>query len=132
MTLGFICCLAVVLIVRRMGILDTESQPVLIPLKLLRYIPWLVWQIAKANIQVARIILHPRLPISPTIFKLKTGQQTDLGCAIYANSITLTPGTVSISVDPTTIEIHALTEAFATNVQQGKIERQVARTDWGT
>ena len=129
--LGFICCLSVVLIVHRMGILDAESQPVHLVFKLLRYIPWLLGQIALANLQVARIVLHPRLPISPKVFTVDTSQHTDLGRAIHANSITLTPGTVAMKVDETSIEIHALTEDFADGVHQGEMDRRVSRLEGG-
>ncbi|NKB69569.1 MAG: cation transporter [Candidatus Latescibacteria bacterium] len=130
-TLGFISCLFVVLIVKRMDILDAESQPVHIIFKLLRYIPWLVWQIVLANLQVARIVLHPRLPISPSVFTIKTGQRTDLGRAIHANSITLTPGTVSVSVEAASIEVHALTDTFADAVRQGDMDRRVTQLEGG-
>jgi multicomponent Na+:H+ antiporter subunit E len=130
--LGFICCLSVVLIVNRMDILDAESQPVHLIFKLTRYIPWLLGQIVMANVQVARIVLHPRLPISPIVFKINTSQHTDLGSAIHANSITLTPGTVSLRVDATSIEIHALTQGFADAVHQGEMDRRVTQLEGGT
>lgn len=129
--LGFVCCLSVVLIVHRMGILDAESQPVHLVFKLLRYIPWLLGQIVLANIQVARIVLNPRLPVSPKVFTVKAGQHTDLGRAIHANSITLTPGTVSLKVDAASIEVHALTEDFADGAQQGEMDRRVSQLEGG-
>jgi multicomponent Na+:H+ antiporter subunit E len=106
---GAASVVACVAIVRRMGILDGEAIPIHLTLRGLRYWPWLLWEIVKANIAVARVILHPRLPISPVLFTVKASQRTELGRSIFANSITLTPGTVAVGTYDDTITVHALT-----------------------
>ena len=96
LSFGLASCIVVLLIARRMRIVDREGAPTDLPPGLLTYLPWLFWEIAKANVDVARLILHPRLPISPRLIEVRAGQEDDVGRVIYANSITLTPGTVTI------------------------------------
>ncbi len=64
------------------------------------YIPLFLWECLKANIDVALIILNPRLPINPGIVKVKTTLKSDTGLTFLANSITLTPGTFCVDIDP--------------------------------
>lgn len=68
---------------------------------LIVYLFILFWEILKANIHVALIVLHPKLPISPGIVKIKTNLSSDTALTILANSITLTPGTLTIDIDKT-------------------------------
>lgn len=96
-------------IAARMGILDREAVPVHLALRSLLYWPWLLWEVVKANIDVAKVILHPKLPISPVLLKVQASQKTELGRSIYANSITLTPGTVAVGMGDHDITVHALT-----------------------
>ena len=94
-------------------------------LRVLRYLPWLLWQIAKSNIAVARIILDPKLPIQPRILRVPASQRTATGQVLYANSITLTPGTISLDVRDDTILVHALTDESAAGVESGDMDRRV-------
>jgi len=77
------------------------------------YLPYLVFQIVKANIDVAEIVLDPRLPISPVIVKFKFALKEDLPQVTLANSITLTPGTLTVDVQDDTFFIHCLAEHHA-------------------
>ena len=74
---------------------------------------------------MARRILHPRLPIAPRVIRVESSQKTHLGQVIYANSITLTPGTVSVETDEGTIDVHALTRETAEDVRSGTMDRRV-------
>jgi multicomponent Na+:H+ antiporter subunit E len=116
-------------IAMRMGFTDREGHPTHLLTHGLAYWPWLLLEIAKSNVAVARVILHPRLPISPQIIKVPTSQRTDLGRVIYANSITLTPGTVSIRVRPDTIIVHALTAEGARSLATGDMDRRISRME---
>ncbi|MDX1655299.1 MAG: Na+/H+ antiporter subunit E, partial [Candidatus Competibacteraceae bacterium] len=89
---GLASCLLVVVVARRMEVVDREGHPVHLGLGLLRYWPWLLKEIITANVQVMRCILKPQL-IDPQVIQVRPGQRSDLGRVIYANSITLTPGT---------------------------------------
>ena len=125
LALGLGSCTFVVAIALRMKIADREGHPIHLLVPSLRYIPWLLWAIVKSNIDVTRCILNPRLPISPTLVKVKAGQQSELGQAIFANSITLTPGTVSLDVEEDEILVHALTRESAEEVADGEMDRRV-------
>jgi multicomponent Na+:H+ antiporter subunit E len=66
----------------------------------LYYIPVFIWECLKANIDVAYRVAHPKLPINPGIVKVKTTLKSETGLTFLANSITLTPGTMSVDIDP--------------------------------
>jgi multicomponent Na+:H+ antiporter subunit E len=102
-----------------------------LPLRALLYIPWLILEVVKSNIDVARRILDPRLPISPRVIEVQASQRRDIGRVIYANSITLTPGTVSIDTDGDRITVHALTEEAAAGLLTGEMDRRVTRFEGG-
>jgi multicomponent Na+:H+ antiporter subunit E len=94
---------------------------------LLRYSAWLLWQIVQSNLQVARLVLDPRLPIDPQVVRVRTGMRQDLAVATLANSITLTPGTVTVEIEGDELVVHALTPATAAAVAAGEMARRVAR-----
>lgn len=112
----------------KMDVVDKEGHPVHFSLiQLCAYWCWLLKEIFIANLDVCRRILHPKLPVSPTIIKVPCSQSDDLGRVIYANSITLTPGTVSLDVDKSGIEVHALSREAADGLKKGEMDRRVAR-----
>lgn len=123
---GAASSLFVVALCTRMGIVDEERAPFRLLLGLIGYIPWLVVQIVLANIDVARRVLHPALPISPTLVTLRAGQRTDTARVIYANSITLTPGTITIRVRDDVLLVHALSRDGAASLQTGEMDRRVS------
>ncbi|MHC4549561.1 MAG: Na+/H+ antiporter subunit E [Planctomycetota bacterium] len=123
--LGGISCALVGLIALRMKLVDPEGVPIHLALRILLYAPWLVWEVVKANVDVAWRILHPRLPIRPSVIRVKAGQKLDLGRVIYANSITLTPGTVSVDLEEDEITVHALTKEAADGLRTGNMDRKV-------
>jgi multicomponent Na+:H+ antiporter subunit E len=127
LSLGAASVLSVVAIIRRMGLMDDETAPLGLPLRAPLFLPWLFWEIVKANVDVARRITDPRLPISPRLIRVKAGQKEDLGRVIYANCITLTPGTVSVDVENAEITVHALTREAAAGIQSGVMDRKVTR-----
>lgn len=125
LTFGGLSVLAVVLIAHRMDVIDREAVPIHLTAGILGYWVWLMKEIAKSNYDVARLILDPRLPISPRMIRVPAGQKTDLGLVIHANSITLTPGTVSVEVDAGEILVHAITRSAADGTLEGGIDRRV-------
>ncbi|MCE2450304.1 MAG: Na+/H+ antiporter subunit E [Candidatus Latescibacteria bacterium] len=110
---------------RRMKIVDPEGHPIHLIPGLLRYMPWFLWAIVKSNLDVVRRIVHPRMPLSPRLIRVEASQKTHLGQVIYANSITLTPGTVSVETDEGIIDVHALTREAAEDVRSGGMDRRV-------
>jgi len=126
MVAGAVSALAAVLFGRRMDIVDHEGHPVhLAPRALLVYWPWLIKEIVKSALQVSTVILQPRLPISPTLVPIRTTQKTDVGRTTFANSITLTPGTISVEVGRDEILVHALTRGGANDLASGEMDRRV-------
>ena len=101
----------------RMKVIDDEGQP--LNHRLLFYAPWLLMEIVKANIDVISRILKPSLPITPTWILVEATQKTQLGRVVFANSITLTPGTVSIEVGENSILVHALSVEGASSLLNG-------------
>jgi multicomponent Na+:H+ antiporter subunit E len=128
-SIGVACCVFVVLLARRMRICDLEAVPVHLIPRAVVYVPWLAKEVVLANIDVAKRILTParRPNISPLLFDVTTSQRTDLGRVLYANSITLTPGTVSIQVWGSRITVHAIAEDVANALAGGDMDRHVTR-----
>lgn len=123
---GIASSVLVVWIALRMDVVDHEGHPIHIRTgRWLSYMLWLVWQIVLSNLDVTRRILSPSLPISPTVRRLRAGQRTDLGLVIYANSITLTPGTVTIDVEGGEVEVHALSREGIADLESGEMDRRV-------
>ena len=123
---GLLSVMLVVLIALRMDVVDHEGHPLQLNLKaLFTYWVWLLKEIIVSNIYVCRLILNPALPISPTVIALRSSQSTDLARVIFANSITLTPGTVTIDVDGDITEVHALTEELARSLLAGSMDSKV-------
>jgi len=108
--LGAGSALFAVWIVRRMDdAADADRLVVnLRPIQLIKYLLWLLVEIAKANWAVTKIILSPHMQIKQHVFKVPFTQKTDLGQTVFANSITLTPGTISVEVEPDHFLVHAL------------------------
>lgn len=126
-TIGALTAVGVVLLGRRMEVVDHEGHPIHLSWRVLGYWPWLMKEIAKSAWEVSRIIVNPRLPISPTLIRVKTSQQTTVGVVTYANSITLTPGTISVDVKQGEILVHALTREGAKGLLTGEMDRRVTR-----
>jgi len=94
--------------------------------RFLVYTPWLLYQIALANINVAYLILHPRMPIDPVLIKFNSKLNQDLAYVIFANSITLTPGTITAECHDGEYLIHALDRFSAEGLLSGEMENRVA------
>jgi multicomponent Na+:H+ antiporter subunit E len=126
---GVASCAAVVALAWRMDIVDEEGMPVHLLGRAVRYIPWIAWEVFKSNVDVARRIMRPGSALSPRIIEAPTTQRTDLGRVLYANSITLTPGTVSIRVHGSSITVHAIADEVADSLLGGEMDRQVTRME---
>ncbi len=126
---GLTSCLLVAAIVSRCQIVDSNESTLAILARMLAYVPWLILEVIKSNIDVAKRIWQPTMPISPTIVTVKASQKTALGLVIHANSITLTPGTLSIDVEPGLIEVHALSADSIPDLESGEMDRRVARLE---
>jgi multicomponent Na+:H+ antiporter subunit E len=126
-TAGVLSALGVALAARRMGIVDAEGHPIQLLPGMITYFPWLVGEIVKSAWGVTKIILNPRLPVSPTVTVIKASQRTAAGLVSYANSITLTPGTITIGVDANELTVHALVREGADDLEAGRMDARVSR-----
>lgn len=125
MTAGAGCALAVVWFARRMDVVDHEGHPIRLGPKALVYWIWLIKEIVKSGWDVSKIILNPKLPISPTMVRFKPSQKTDVGLVLHANSITLTPGTIAIEVSADEFLVHGLTRGGAEGTIDSDMDRRV-------
>ena len=107
--------------------LDEEGHPVHLMLRLFSYVPWLLWEVILANMDVAYRVWHPQAPIDPRLIVVPFRTQTGIGTVVYANSITVTPGTITIGVDMATRQmlVHALTEKAARGLLSGEMHDRV-------
>ena len=127
---GVLSCGFVAMLHHRMSAHDgTDDIDHGLVLRSLTFVPWLLWEIIKSNVDVMRVILHPSLPIQSQLLRVPATQKTQLGRVIYANSITLTPGTITLDVRDGTFLVHALTDASAAGVKSGDMDRRVTRME---
>ena len=121
----------VVYLSARMDVVDHEGVPLHVFGRIWLYFPWLLKEIFVSNVTVARVILHPKLPISPRMVHYTGSQETDLGRAIHANSITLTPGTITTGINGQEFEIHALQAADLDPAGQAEMDARCTRVEGG-
>jgi multicomponent Na+:H+ antiporter subunit E len=124
---GAVCSVLCVMAAIRLRAADAEGHPIELFRGALTYLPWLGWEIAKSAWTVTKIVLHPRPPISPTMTTVRASQKSTAGIATYANSITLTPGTITVGVDDNVLTVHALTRDGALDLEGGGMDRRVTR-----
>jgi multicomponent Na+:H+ antiporter subunit E len=130
-TMGMLISAGCVLVAMRMGTVDGEGHPIDMLPATLTYYPWLAWEICKSGWSVTKIVLDPALPISPTMTRVVASQQTTAGMATYANSITLTPGTITTAANGNVLTVHALVADGATDVEGGGMDERVTRFERG-
>ena len=123
--LGLVSCVLVVFVMYRMEYFKSEHYALRFSAKLPLYWLWLLKEIFRSSLEVAKIVLNPRLPISPQTLDIDTGMDDPLAQAIYANSITLTPGTLTLDVYEGVIKVHSLTKEGADDLVTGEMARRV-------
>jgi multicomponent Na+:H+ antiporter subunit E len=122
---GAVSVALVAWLAHRMDVIDHESVPLHLTRSAMTFWPWLMVEIVKSNIDVVRRVLDPRLPIERSIIRVPTGEMSPLRETIYANAITLTPGTVSLDVGDGEVVVHALSREAADAVRAGDMARRV-------
>ena len=126
---GGICSAIVTLISHDLLVKGKGEKMLSKSCRLLLYIPWELWQIVLANVDVAYRVLHPKMPIDPLVIEFETPLRSDFSLATLANSITLTPGTITIFVEPGRGKfwVHALAKEHAhAHLEDKKMQRKVA------
>ena len=127
--LGICSSALVTWIAHRMNVTDHEGFPIHFTWKAITYWPWLFCEIIKANLAVSRVILKKEISIEPTLLRIPANQKSELCQVTYANSITLTPGTVSIAVGEGMIDVHALTQEAADDLKTGRMNERACRLE---
>jgi multicomponent Na+:H+ antiporter subunit E len=93
----------------------------------LGYVPWLFGRVVKSGLHVSRLILHPALPIKPEFIHHKTRLSSDGELVVLGNSITLTPGTITIEVAPGELIVHAIDAESQQDLVKGVLDEKVSR-----
>ena len=122
--LGVLSCVTCLYVTWKAKFIDEEGLPLHLLIRLPIYTLWLFKEIIKANIDTAKIIIinNP----DPQNFRVKSSQKTEAGKVTYANSITLTPGTVTTILDGDILEVHALSSDMADDVKSGVMDKKVS------
>tara|TARA_Y100001970_G_scaffold121346_1_gene150544 strand:+ start:211 stop:690 length:480 start_codon:yes stop_codon:yes gene_type:complete len=124
LSLGVLSCITCLYVTWKAKFIDDEGLPLHLLIRLPIYTVWLFKEIIKANIDTAKIIIlnNP----DPQNFRVKSSQKTEAGKVTYANSITLTPGTVTTELDGDILEVHALSSDMADDVKSGVMDKKVS------
>ena len=123
LSLGLLSCALCLYVTWKANFIDNEGLPLHLLVRLPVYTIWLFKEIIKANIDTAKIIIlnNP----NPQNFRVKSSQKTEAGKVMYANSITLTPGTVTTQLEKDVLEVHALSSDMAEDVKSGEMDKMV-------
>jgi multicomponent Na+:H+ antiporter subunit E len=124
LSFGAASVILVVVVAWRMDVVDHEGVPVHLGMAALTYWPWLMVEVIKSNIDVSRRVFSRGPDISPTLVRVRASQRTELGHVVYANSITLTPGTVSMDLTGDWILVHAVSLEGAEALLEGEMDRR--------
>ena len=103
------------------------SGAAVIAWRMLRYLPWLLWEIVLANLHVVYLVCRPG-QLRPQVVRFKTGLKSDMAKVTLGNSITLTPGTVTLDIDGNDFTVHAVSDHAARSLHRGEMERRVGHT----
>jgi len=127
LTLGIICSLLVAYLFHDLLFANVRVGDMkIVVTRFLAYIPWLFCQIALSNIHVASLVIRRKMPIDPQVVMFKTKLETDVSQVTLANSITLTPGTVTMDIQEGIYYVHALSQKAADGLSAGDMEDRVA------
>lgn len=126
LVLGAFSCLLTTYLTRRMGYFENELFALRFGAKLFGFWLWLAREVWRSSIEVACVVVNPKLPISPQIVEIQATASHPVYQAILGNSITLTPGTLALDVHQGKIKVHCLTQAGADDLMSGEMNRRVA------
>jgi len=123
--LGAFSCMLVLYLAHRMHLFDDDIFALRFSARLFKFWGWLAKEIFLSSLDVARVVLNPKLPISPTVVTFDTVCEHKVDKAILGNSITLTPGTLTLNIEGQEMAVHSLTRKGAEDLQSGEMERRV-------
>ncbi len=126
LVLGAFSCALTVWVAKRMGYFDADVFAFRYNLRLFGFWAWLAGEIVKSSLEVARIVLSPRMRIDPQVVALDAVDLEPVDQALLGNSITLTPGTLTLDVHEGRLLVHALTPEGAQSALDGEMKRRVS------
>ena len=129
LSFGVVSIALAVYVAHRMDVIDHEAQPLHLTARLPGYFLWLSKEIIVSNLLVVKHIWLGNGSISPEFATLKVSQQSDMGKVIYANSITLTPGTVTVELEGDKFLVHALLGQSIKDLESGEMDRRVSKLE---
>jgi len=124
--LGLFSCLLVLVVAQRTGFFQRDAFALHLTPRLTLYWAWLLKELVKSNFAIARIVLSPSLPIQPQVVRVDASRFGRVGQAILGNSITLTPGTLTMDTVDGQLTVHCLTDATAADLLDGEMIRRLA------
>ncbi len=125
LALGLVSCALTLYIARRMGHFDKDTFAFHYKFRLPGFWAWLGREVVMSSLEVARVVLRPELKIDPRVVALDATDLTEFDQALLGNSITLTPGTLTLDVHEGRLLVHALTPAGAAALEEGEMQRRV-------
>lgn len=127
---GVISVFLVIVVIKRMDDIDHKPSSFELSPKMLGYITWLMGQIVTSSLEVTRLVWGATKNVSPTIDKLSVVDLPQDKRVAYANSITLTPGTLSVDLDDNEITVHALHADSIASLKEGSMSSKIKKL-WG-
>jgi multicomponent Na+:H+ antiporter subunit E len=127
LALGAFSCALVLLIAHRMHLFDTDVFALRFTTRLFRFWGWLGREIVRSSLEVTRAVLSPKMNISPTVVEFESNCDNPVDLTILGNSITLTPGTLTLSIDGQRLTVHALNEQGARDILAGDMDKRVSQ-----
>ena len=127
MTLGVICSLIIAWLSHDLLFANVRIGDIRVIIqRFITYVPWHIYQIVLSNFHVAYLALSPHMPIDPRVIRYKTKLESDISWVAFANSITLTPGTITVDIVNNEFVVHALSDKLADDLNAGEMEDRIA------
>lgn len=129
LALGVISCLIVTVISGDLIFKEKNvtAEHIREGIRFIKYLPWLMYQILLANIHVAYLVLHPKMPIEPFVINYQSKLKKDVAKVVFANSIILTPGTITMDItEKNEYIVHCISQKVADDLKTGEMEERVA------
>ncbi len=125
LSLGAFSCLMTAWLTHRLNLANRDLSTLRFNLNLPKFLPWFFIEIIKSNLHICKLILQPKLDIDPEIINVPVSEHNHVAKAVYANCITLTPGTYSLDINTDHIIVHALTAEIAEELQEGEMGKRI-------
>ncbi|OKY25546.1 MULTISPECIES: Na+/H+ antiporter subunit E [Thalassotalea] len=130
LTFGLISVAIVIVVIKRMDNVDQQEKSVSTGYRVLRYFLWLISEIIRSSLQVTKLVWGPSKSVSPSLSKINVSKIPHNSRVLYVNSITLTPGTLSVDLEGDELTVHALQKKSIDRLKKGDMENKL-KIIWG-